>query len=368
MTPVDVEALRRRAANGDGDAQMALARVFDHEGKHDVALQWLQRAADGGHLPSLTALGARLFTGRGAPQMPSQGVQMLKIAADEGDAQACGIIAVLAASGQMLPQSWSTALDYLFQAARSGDWRARQQIALLVGDPFLGQRLLDSPDAPPWAEARGAIDIGAWLRSPPPKLASDAPRIVVFEKFLPPAVCSWIIELARPKLEAARVHVPGMPAPRVDSYRTNTGMGFTLLETDVVLQIVQARIAVATGIPASHQEPTNILHYAVGEEYRPHWDFIDPEAAPQFAEIVRREGQRVATFLIYLDDAFEGGETEFVRAGIRYRGRAGDAVLFLNVDKNGAVDRQTLHAGLAPTRGEKWLFSKWIRDRPRPQF
>lgn len=368
MTPVDVEALRRRAANGEGDAQMALARVFDREGQHDVALQWLQRAADGGHLPSLTALGARLFTGRGAPQMPSQGAQMLKIAADEGDPQACSIMAVLTASGQMATQSWSGALDYLFQAAQRGDWRARQQIALLVNDPFLGQQLLQGTDGRPWAQARGSIDLGAWLRPPPPKPISEAPRIVVFEKFLPPSLCEWIVEMARPKLDAARVHVPATGERRVDPYRTNTGMGFTLLETDVVLQLVQARIAAATGIPAVHQEPTNILHYTVGQEYKPHFDFTDPAAGPNFAEMVRREGQRVATFLIYLNDAFEGGETEFPRAGLRYRGRAGDAILFLNIDKSGAVDPLTLHAGLAPTRGEKWLFSKWIRDRPRPQF
>lgn len=368
MKPVDVEALRRRAADGDGDAQMALARVFDQEGRHDVALQWLQRAADGGHLPSLTALGARLLMGRGAPMMPSQGIQMLKIAADEGNAQACSLIATLLAAGQVAPQSWSGALDYLFRAAQAGDWRARQQIALLVSDPFLGQRLLEPGEGRPWAQARAAIDIGHWLRTPAPKVVKDAPRIVVFEQFLPQGVCEWIMEAARPRLEAARVHVPASGERRVDSYRTNTGMGFALLETDVVLQIVNARISMATGVPLAHQEATNVLHYAVGQEYRPHFDFIDPDASPHYAETVRREGQRVATFLIYLSEAFEGGETDFPRAGIRYRGRVGDAIMFANVDLNGAVDRQTLHAGLAPTRGEKWLLSKWIRDRPYPQF
>jgi prolyl 4-hydroxylase len=366
MSPGDVEALRQRAMNGDGDAQMALARVFDHEGQHGVALQWLQRAADGGHLPSLTALGARLLMGRGAPQMPSQGAQMLRIAADEGDAGACAIMAVLCASGQTQAQSWSAALDYLFRAAEMGDWRARQQIALLVSDPFLGQRLLEPGEGRPWIQARAAIDLGAWLRPPAPKVASEGPRIVVFEKFLPPAICAWLVEMARPRLTAARVY-DGQGQRRTDSYRTNSGMGFALLETDVVLQIVQARIAAATGIPAVHQEPTNILHYATGEEYRPHFDFTDPEA-PQFAELVRREGQRVGTFLIYLNEDFEGGETDFPRAGLRYRGRTGDAIFFLNVEKSGAVDKRTLHAGLPPTRGEKWLFSKWMRDRPRPQI
>jgi hypothetical protein len=88
---------------------------------------------------------------------------------------------------------------------------------------------------------------------------------------------------------------------------------------------------------------------------------------PQYADQVRMHGQRAATLLVYLNDAFEGGETDFPRAGVRYRGQTGDAILFHNVDEKGAVDPQTLHAGLPPTRGEKWLLSKWMRDRPIPQ-
>lgn len=367
MNPVDVEALRRRAVDGEGDAQMALARVFDQEGQHDVALQWLQRAADGGHLPSLTLLGARLFAGRGAPQMPSQGVQMLVLAADEGEAQACSLVATLTAAGQMRAQSWSTALDYLFKGARLGDWRARQQIALLIEDRFLADEILKTADGRPWDRARAAIDIGAWLRTPAPKTLSDEPRITVVERFLPPRICEWIVELARPRLSAARVHNPVSGGREINAHRTNTGMGFALLETDVILQLVNARIAAAVGLPPDFQEATNVLHYAAGEEYRPHYDFIDPDV-PQYADAVRREGQRAVTCLVYLNEAFEGGETDFPRAKVRFRGRAGDALLFMNVARSGGVDKDTLHAGLPPTRGEKWLLSKWIRDRPYPQF
>ena len=367
MTTVDVEALRQRAASGDGDAQMALAWVFDQEGRHDIALQWLQRAADSGHLPSLTALGVRLLIGRGAPRMPSQGAQMVSLAADSGDAQACGVVAVLAAAGQTRPQSWSTALEYLFRSAQLGDARARQQIAILVRDPGIAARLLDPAGDAPWAHARADIDLAAWLRLAPGVKVSDWPRIIVFENFLPPAVCDWLVNLARPVLAAARVHHPEERDGAVDPLRSNSGIGFTLLESDVLMQIVNARIATASGAPTAYQEATNILHYATGQEYKPHFDFMDPDL-PQFTEIVRRDGQRIATLLVYLNDGFDGGETHFPVLDMRYKGRPGDAILFLNVDGEGVIDRRTLHAGLAPTQGEKWLLSKWIRDRPAAQF
>jgi prolyl 4-hydroxylase len=67
---------------------------------------------------------------------------------------------------------------------------------------------------------------------------------------------------------------------------------------------------------------------------------------------------------VYLNDDYEGGETEFPRIGLRFRGKRGDALMFDNVRPSGALDYDTLHAGLPPTRGEKWLFSQWVRSRP----
>lgn len=75
-------------------------------------------------------------------------------------------------------------------------------------------------------------------------------------------------------------------------------------------------------------------------------------------------GQRILTFLLYLNDDFEGGETEFPLAGIRHKGKKGDALFFWNVHPDGRLDRQTLHAGLPPGIGEKWLLSQWVRNKP----
>ena len=59
----------------------------------------------------------------------------------------------------------------------------------------------------------------------------------------------------------------------------------------------------------------------------------------------------------------DGGETDFPTLGWRYRGSKGSALFFWNVGADGLPDRRTLHASLAPTRGEKWLYSYWVRLR-----
>jgi hypothetical protein len=147
--------------------------------------------------------------------------------------------------------------------------------------------------------------------------------------------------------------------------RTNTGMGFSIVDSDLVLQLTHARIAAALGLDVRKQEPTNILHYDPGQQYRPHFDFLDPGEA-HFARELQQMGQRVATALIYLNDDYDGGETAFPRLDWAFKGKTGDALIFWNVTPDGQPDKQTLHAGAPPTSGTKWLFSKWVRDRALP--
>nr|WP_239094238.1 2OG-Fe(II) oxygenase [Bacillus sp. B15-48] len=49
-----------------------------------------------------------------------------------------------------------------------------------------------------------------------------------------------------------------------------------------------------------------VLNYWIGEEYKPHFDYFSPNKVDH-----DKGGQRVATFLIYLNDVKAGGETEF---------------------------------------------------------
>ena len=42
-------------------------------------------------------------------------------------------------------------------------------------------------------------------------------------------------------------------------------------------------------------------------------------------------------------------------------------MLFLNVRTSDRLpDSMTLHAGMPVTRGRKWLFWQWVRDRAQP--
>ncbi|MGE0596855.1 MAG: prolyl hydroxylase family protein [Hyphomonadaceae bacterium] len=306
-------------------------------------LNALQAKAAAGDSGAQYALGVRLIAARGAPFAPKQGAALVDAAAAQDHTGALQLAAVLAALGFERSRDWSVAMALIERAAERGDIAARAQLAVL-GPQF---------------------DIAAFCAPPALTPLQERPRIAAIAQFLPPAFCDWMIGRARPVLDAAKVYDPVQGGMRHGERRTNTGTGFGPADTDLVMQAIHARIAASIGLPLEQQEATNVLHYEPGQQFLPHFDSLDPKV-PHFAGDLARNGQRLLTFLVYLNDDFEGGETEFPCIDWRYRGAKGDALVFWNVGGDGLPDEQALHAGLAPTRGEKWLLSKWVRDRALP--
>ncbi len=276
-----------------------------------------------------------------------------------GMAPASRLLSTLAAAGIGMPQDWRRALSHLADAARGGSAWAQGQLEVLGSPPEdQGPRAAEGDR---WDALAASVNLEAWAAPGVRRLLNAAPRTVAIAGFLPPAVCRWLISLAAGGLKPAQVYAPdGSPALASDA-RSNSFLEFGILNCDVVVLLTRHRIAATLGVPVGALENSQILHYAVGQQFARHHDYLDP-ALPDVAE----RGQRIVTFLIYLNDAFAGGETDFPRLGLRHRGAAGDALIFANLDPvTGAGDPRTLHAGLAPTAGEKWVFSQWVRSRAR---
>jgi hypothetical protein len=263
-------------------------------------------------------------------------------------------MAVFAAAGFLRPQSWGDALDHLQHAAELGFAMAGDQLRLLAREA--------DPSARAWALLRAAVDVDGWIGPHGRRtVICEDPKIRTVQGFAGPEVCAWLIRRAQPALTRARIYGQDDAKARVNPERTNRETAFNLVGLDVVMLMLRARMGAVMSLPPQAMEPMTVLNYAPGEEFLRHFDFLDPDA-PGFSEEIAGSGQRIATFLLYLNDDFEGGETEFPLLGIRHRGQLGDALYFANIDADRAPHRKTLHAGLPPTRGEKWLMSQWVRD------
>jgi hypothetical protein len=333
--------LEQRARRGDVEAQLALACRLEVQGDQRLARGWYARASERGSVPALRALAIHLLTHD--PVVQGDGVNMMRSAAEKGDAEAAYVCGMLAAQDGQLEGRFDIARKCLEIAAERGWDLARKQLE------FLGS---DFPSA-------GALAGASAVRG-----ASLVSRVGTIEGFASPTICDWLIERARPRLQRARVYDQVTGEGRTEDARSNSSIAFGIAQSDLVLMALRARIAATAGLPLSSLEAPAVLHYAPGEQFAPHFDFLDP-AVPGYAKDIAEHGQRVATFLLYLNDDFEGGETDFPQSGYRCKGRKGDALLFWNVTPDGEPDMQTLHAGLPTKTGEKWLLSQWLREPKR---
>lgn len=185
----------------------------------------------------------------------------------------------------------------------------------------------------------------------------DVPVVRVMDALLDPDECDQLIAQARPRLARAMT-VDTQGGKQVDDRRTSAGMFFRLGESPLIERI-EDRLAALLGVPASHGEGLQVLHYRPGQEYEPHYDWFDP-SQPGFEAVTKHGGQRVASIVMYLNTPEAGGGTGFPHIGLTVTALKGSAVYFAY----DTSDTTSLHAGLPVQRGEKWIATKWLRERP----
>jgi len=191
----------------------------------------------------------------------------------------------------------------------------------------------------------------------------EKPRIFHLDNLLSSAECEYIIRLATPKLERSPVLGENANENVIHSGRTSTG-AFITTGSDKILRRIEKKIEEITKIPTENGEDFYVIHYDVGQEFRPHFDYFGGQSKAEI-EALSCGGQRVASVVIYLYNTEEGGETIFPYANLSVVPIMGSAILFYNTLPNGSVDPMSLHGGTPVKKGEKWVMTKWLRASSR---
>lgn len=220
-----------------------------------------------------------------------------------------------------------------------------------------------APAAPPLAPepdlANHPSDIDVGDRRVQVLCTWQHPRLVLFGNLLSDTECEQLIADARPVMERSQTVNSQASAANDPSDRTSDGMFFQRAQTPVVARL-EARIARLVRWPTSHGEGLQVLRYRPGAQYKPHHDYFAPEA-PQSAALLQHGGQRVGTLVIYLNDVPAGGCTYFPQSQLRIHPRKGHAVFFSYAVPSAST--LTLHGGDPVLTGEKWIATKWLRER-----
>lgn len=291
----------------------------------------LKRAEESGDAIAARELASWLLEGRAVRRNLAEARTYFERAASLGDRRSAEIMRAFVAGGVGGPANWARALE-LLRGAAVADEAARTQLALIDKMP-LGPN--GDPQGPFKSEA-----------------LSQSPDIRLFPGFFSAVECDFLVESARPALQPSVVIDPTSGREIPNPIRTSRGVGFPFVDENPAIHALNRRIAAASSTDVRAGEPLQVLSYAPGQQYREHSDAL-PHVPPA--------QQRVLTFLVYLDEDYEGGETAFPALGIEVKGRKGDGLLFRNASNDGTPEQRAVHAGLPVIRGIKHVASRWIR-------
>lgn len=188
----------------------------------------------------------------------------------------------------------------------------------------------------------------------------DSSQIYEFPNMLSDSECDKIIELSRDKVKRSTV-IGESKHNDISEVRTSENT-FLSNSVDPLMKSIDDRIQNIVGINPENYEDLQVVHYDPGTFYKAHWDACDPNKDHRCSEDYKKGGFRFATFLLYLNDDMEGGETDFPLIGKKIKPEKGKGILFFNLEDDLSKRRElSKHAGLPPTKGEKWMCNKWIR-------
>ena len=272
------------------------------------------------------------------PDDVSAAMTLLRDASAARVADADLLLASMAAAGVGQPQSWARAVEHLRRAAEAGSSVAEAQL-----------HVLDEEGGEAWP---------TWSLQAEKRVLNLAPKTVAIDRFIGPRACAWIIARTKGRLMPSLVVTP--TGPEQVEARGGSYFAMNFVECDVIVLLLRMRIAETIGVPLGALEEPQVLHYEVGQQFTRHYDYLDV-GDPNIETV----GQRLATFLVYLNEDYAGGETEFPTLDLKHKGTAGGALYFANIQGDGTPDTRSIHAGLPPRAGEKWVFSQWVRNRAR---
>lgn len=211
---------------------------------------------------------------------------------------------------------------------------------------------LDTPAQDPLQPPRLVRRMPANLR----KIPNDRLELYTLDDFFSAKECDRLIALIGHHLRPSTVSIED--ADKL--FRTSQTCDLSLLRSPVA-QRCDDKIAKALGIRLEYSEGIQAQRYDVGQQFKAHTDYFEP-GTPEYAKFGGERGNRTWTFMVYLNEGMGGGGTRFFAIEQTFAPKKGQAVIWNNLNANGAPNTATLHAGEPVTSGYKVIITKWFRQ------
>jgi len=190
-------------------------------------------------------------------------------------------------------------------------------------------------------------------------LGDKGTKVYILDNFMTPDECDKVIKGAQGKMTLSTL----TKASDDPNFRTSETCYF---EGTPIQTHVDKKICDAMGINSNMSEPCQIQHYNLGKQFKAHHDFFHGgEEFEEFAgDSSSYQGQRTWTFMVFLNNVKKGGETEFISLNnLHVTPKTGTAVIWNSLNGDGTTNFRTLHQGKPILGGEKYIITKWFRER-----
>ena len=177
-----------------------------------------------------------------------------------------------------------------------------------------------------------------------------------YKNFLTPSECEQLIKMIDANHSRSSVVEGGTDRTAISDYRTSSTCN--LDPNNLLIKNIHNRIANLLGIDIKKGEALQGQLYEVGQYFKQHNDFFEGAGYDMHC---KSSGNRTHTFMIYLNDGFKGGGTNFPQLNKIIEPEIGKALMWENM-KDGQLQHQYLHEGVSVEEGKKYIVTSWWRE------
>lgn len=180
--------------------------------------------------------------------------------------------------------------------------------------------------------------------------------VIEIEDFLTVDQCNTFIEMIDKNNYPSGVTTQDENRVTRSDYRTSNTCN--LKEDDELVSTIKQKISEIVDLPIKNGEPLQGQVYREEQYFKKHTDFFE---AGSYYNHCLHSGQRVKTFMIYLNEDMEGGTTYFPKLDKHFKPKVGKALLWDNM-VDGKLNYDALHEGTSIDSGSKYIITSWWRE------
>ena len=218
-------------------------------------------------------------------------------------------------------------------------------ISFLVIIFYIGRKYYKLTYSKPTYKGRGYCDV-----------MNEYIPLKLYDNFISPEETKHVLELANPLFRESRL---------VSGFSENIRKSQTawLSPSDSVVKKIIERVCNITNIPFENTEKIQVVKYGPNGFYNAHYD-ASCDDKKECVEFEKNGGQRVLTMILYLNDDFTGGYTDFPNLKTQYKPKKYSGLLFYSLEKNGnKCHPLSLHSGMPVKSGNKYIANIWLREK-----